>query len=219
MQSSQYCHSPKTQAPYLHKENPTDNYVSLWISGKSTVWLRMTIPTIINQLKVCQMQHNTRQGSHYSAKLDCSQSHHCLQMVEQRSVEKRAFKFASRTFAYKRLARGLSRSVSAFSSFMREYLDPVVKTHQCAQYVDDIGIAANNAADFTRNIRAVFKCNRQAGLKLTIEKCHFRFRQVDILGRTISSEGSHYKLKKFNVSRTNLDSPCRKKHFSDIWVS
>ena len=72
---------------------------------------------------------------------------------------------------------------------MREYLDPVVKAEQCAQYVDDIGIAANNATDLTRNIRAVFKWIRQAGLKLTIEKCHFGVRQVDFLGRTISSEG------------------------------
>ena len=53
-------------------------------------------------------------------------------MADRRSVEMLAFNFASRTFAYKRLAQGLSRSVSAFSSFMREYLDPVVKADQCA---------------------------------------------------------------------------------------
>ena len=117
-------------------------------------------------------------GKSFFCRLDCSQAYHCLQMADQRSVEMLAFNFASRTFAYKRLAQGLSRSVSAFSSFMREYLDPVVKADQCAQYVDDIGIAANNATDLTRNIRAVFKCIRQAGLKLTIEKCHFGVRQV-----------------------------------------
>ena len=128
-------------------------------------------------------------GKSLFCKLDCSQAYHCLQMADQRSVEMRAFNFASRTFVYKRLAQGLSRSVSAFSSFMREYLDPVVKADQCAQYVDDIGIAANNATDLTRNIRAVFKCIRQAGLKLTIEKCHFGVRQVEFLGRTISPEG------------------------------
>ena len=100
-----------------------------------------------------------------------------------------AFNFASRTFAYKRLAQGLSRSVSAFSSFRCEYLDPVVKVDQCAQYVDDIGIAANNARELTRNIRAVFQCIRNAGLKLTIGKCHFGVRQVEFLGITISSEG------------------------------
>ena len=110
-------------------------------------------------------------------------------MADQLSVEMLAFNFASRIFAYRRLAQGLSRSVSAFSIFMREYLDPVVKTDQCAQYVDDIGIAANNATDLTRNIRAVFKCICNAGLKLTIQKCHFGVRQVEFLGRTISAEG------------------------------
>ena len=110
-------------------------------------------------------------------------------MADQRSVEVLAFNFASRTFAYKRLAQGLCSYVSAFSSFMSEYLDPVVKADQCAQYVDDIGIAANNATDLIRNIRAVFKCIRQAGLKLTIEKCHFGVRQVEFLGRTISPDG------------------------------
>ena len=134
------------------------------------------------------MQHNTWQGSLF-CKLDCSQAYHCLQMADQRSVEMLVFNFASRTFAYKRLAQGLSRSVSAFSSFMCEYLDPAVKADQCAQYVDDIGIAANNATDLTRNIRAVFKCIRRTGLQLTIETCHFGVRQVEFLGRIISSEG------------------------------
>ena len=129
-------------------------------------------------------------GKSLFCKLDCSQAYHCLQMADQRSVEMLAFNFASITFACKRLAQGLSRSVSAFSSLMREYLDPVVKADQCAQYVDDIGIAANIAMDLTRNIRAVFKCIRNAGLRLTIEKCHFGVRQVEYLGRTIFFRGS-----------------------------
>ena len=108
-------------------------------------------------------------GKSLFCKPDCSQAYHCLQMADQRSVEMLAFNFASRNFAYKRLAQGHSRSVSAFSSFMRESLDPVVRADQCAQYVDDIEIAANNATDLTRNIRAVLKCIRQAGLKLTIK--------------------------------------------------
>ena len=139
-------------------------------------------------------------GKSLFCKLDCSQAYHCLQMADQRSVEMLAFIFASRSFAYKRLAQGLSRSVSAFWSFMREYLDPVVKADQCAQNVDDIGIAANNATDLTRNIRTVFQCIRNAGLKLTIEKCHFGVKQVEFLGRTISSEGvspQAHKIQKF----------------------
>ena len=91
-----------------------------------------------------------------------------MQMADQRSVEMLAFSFPSRAFAYKSLAQGNSRYVSAFSSSMRDYLDPVVKADQCAQNVDDIGIAANNATNFTGNNRAVFKCISQARFKLKI---------------------------------------------------
>ena len=43
-------------------------------------------------------------GKSLFCKLDCSQAYNCLQMADQRSVEMLAFNFASRTFAYKRLA-------------------------------------------------------------------------------------------------------------------
>ena len=65
-------------------------------------------------------------GKSLFCKLGCSQVYHCLPMADKRSVETLAFNFARRNFAYERLARGLSRSVSVFSSFLREYLDPVV---------------------------------------------------------------------------------------------
>ena len=128
-------------------------------------------------------------GKKLFCKLDCSQAYHCLPMADQRSVEMLAFNFASRTFAYRRLAQGLSRALSAFSSFMREYLDKVIKADQCAQYVDDIGIAANDADHLIKNLKATFECIRHAGLKLTMHKCHFGATEIDFLGRTITPEG------------------------------
>ena len=128
-------------------------------------------------------------GKKLFCKLDCSQAYHCLQMADQRSIEMLAFNFASRTFAYRRLAQGLSRALSAFSSFMSEYLDRVIKADQCAQYVDDIGIAANDAEHLIKNLRATFECIREAGLKLTMHKCHFGATEIDFLGRTIIPEG------------------------------
>ena len=83
-------------------------------------------------------------------------------------MELLAFNFASRTFVYRRLAEGLSRALSALSNFMREYLDTVIKADQCVQYLDNIGIAANTTEQLFRNIRAVFKCIRKAGLKMTV---------------------------------------------------
>ena len=144
---------------------------------------------IITQSALCQMQHNTWQRSHYSASLTAPKlMTACKWRTNVRWKCVHSILLAAKV-AYKRLAQGPSRSVSAFLSFMREYLDPVVKADQCAQYVDDIGSAANNATDLTRNIGAVFKCFRQAGLKLTIEKCRFGIKQVEFLGRTLSAVG------------------------------
>ena len=128
-------------------------------------------------------------GKKLFCKLDCSQAYHCLPMADQRSIEMLAFNFASRTFAYRRLAQGLGRSLSAFSSFMREYLDKVIKADQCAQYVDDIGIAANDVDHLMTNLRATFKCIQEAGLKLTMHKCHLGAKEIDFLGRTITPQG------------------------------
>ena len=63
--------------------------------------------------------------------LDCSQAYHCLQVADYQSIQMLAFNFASRTFAYRRLAQGRSRSLSVFSNFMRAYLDRPIKADQC----------------------------------------------------------------------------------------
>ena len=60
-------------------------------------------------------------GKKLFCKLNCSQAYHCLQMADQRSIELFAFNFASRKFAYRRRAQGLSRALSAFSSLMRKW--------------------------------------------------------------------------------------------------
>ena len=102
-------------------------------------------------------------GKKYFAKLDCSQAYHVLQMADPLSVQLLAFNFLSRTFAYLRLAQGLSRSVSAFSSFMRKYLYPCIVADQCFQYVDDLGTAAKTFEEFVINLEAIFECVQKTG--------------------------------------------------------
>ena len=82
---------------------------------------------------------------------------------------------------------------------MHKYLDPVVKADQYDQNVQDIGIALNNATGLDGNIPVVFNCSRQAGLKLTIEKCHLGFIQVDLRGRTISPERVSLQARKIQI--------------------
>ena len=140
-------------------------------------------------------------GKKLFCELDCSQAYHCLRNADKRTIEGLAFNFASRTFANRRLAQGLSRALSAFFSFD---LDRVLKTDQCAQYVDNFGIAANDVDQLTKNLRSTFECIREAGLKLTMNKCHFGASlKNNFLGTTITPEG--VKLQKERI--TNFQIP------------
>ena len=140
-------------------------------------------------------------------------------MADQTSVELLAFNFASRKSAYLRLAQGLSRALSAFSSFMRKYLDTVIKADHCAQNVDDISISANTTEQLIRNNRADFKCIHKAVLKLTVEKCHFGVTQVEFLGQKDHPGRSSYaRSQSCQVLVKNLNPKVKKTSPKDYWV-
>ena len=128
-------------------------------------------------------------GKKFFAKLDCSQAFHVVRMADLESIQLLAFNFESRTYAFQRLAQGLSRSVSSFSSFMRKYLDPCIAADYCFQYVDDVGSAAETPEELVDNLREVFKCIDKSGLRLTIKKCEFGLEKISFLGNSITSQG------------------------------
>ena len=70
-------------------------------------------------------------GKTLFTKLDCSQAYHCVQMADPLSVQLLSFNFASRTYAYTRLAQGINKSVTGFSSFVRSYLDSCLAANLC----------------------------------------------------------------------------------------
>ena len=157
----------------------------------------MSTPTTIIRSPPWQTQHNFWQESLSSASLISSR----LILVcgwRTRNQWKRLHSTSSLELLLTKYLQKVSADLCLlFSSFMREYSDTVVEAHQCAQYVDDIGIANNNATCLTRNIRAVFKCICQTGMKLTKEKCYFG-------GRPLSSlVGLFHQKKKFNASAKN----------------
>ena len=146
-------------------------------------------------------------GKKYFCKLDCSQAYHCLQRADEQSIQLLAFNFGSRTFAYLLLAQGLNRSLSAFNSTIREYLDALVKADKCAQDVDDIGIAANNVDELIINIEAVFQQIQKAGLKLSMSKCAFGHPKIEFLGRSITTKGIAPLEDKIDKFLNNLKTP------------
>ena len=96
---------------------------------------------------------------------------------------------------------------------MRKYMDRVVKTDQFAQYVDDIGLAANNATDLTRFIRAVFKFIRLEGLTLTIEKAILESDKTNFVAKLLHQKELRRKLGRFTFLLTNSNAPNQNKHY------
>ena len=88
--------------------------------------------------------------------------------------------------------------------FSRKYFDSVVKADQCAQNVDDIGLAANTPQQFIKNLRAVFQRLRQ----LSMANCLLGLQEGDFLGTIQSKEPAPQKqkiaksLKKFKIPRS-----------------
>ena len=122
-------------------------------------------------------------------KFDYSQAYHCVQMADDRSVQLLAFNFASRTYAYKCLAQGLSKSMTGFSAFIHHYLDPCLAANFCTQYMDDIGSAVKNFDELIPNLRKIFECIRRSGLKLSPVKCKIGTHKIKFLGKYITPDG------------------------------
>ena len=128
-------------------------------------------------------------GKKYFCKLDCSEAYHCIPMADEQSVQLLSFNFGSRSFAFLRLAQGLNRSLSASTSVVREYFATLVEADRCAQNADDFGIAAHTLEELITNLELVFQQLDKAGLKLSMGKCEFGQKQIEYLGKTISSTG------------------------------
>ena len=110
-------------------------------------------------------------------------------MADEQPIQKLSVNFDSLTFTYKRLAKDLKCSLSALTCFVREYRDPVVKTDRCAQYVDDVGLAANTRDQPIKNIERVLQCIGKAELKPSMDTCLLVWKKNEFRGKTISSEG------------------------------
>ena len=128
-------------------------------------------------------------GKTLFTKLDCSQAYHCLHMADPLSVQLLSFNFASRTYAYTRLAQGLNKSVTGFSSFFRFYLDSCLAAILGTQFMDDLGSGVETLEQMIPNLRQTFDCLRKSGLRLTPQKCEFGMTSNNFLGNTITPQG------------------------------
>ncbi|XP_037521344.1 uncharacterized protein K02A2.6-like [Rhipicephalus sanguineus] len=87
-------------------------------------------------------------------------------------------------FAYNRLAFGIAFAPSLFQRRLEFILQGLPRVNV---YLDDIIIAEKQNDDYT--LRRVFERLRDDGLKLKLDKCRFREKQVPFLGHKIDATG------------------------------
>ena len=92
----------------------------------------------------------------------------CSSLADAQSVQLLAFNFFSRTFAFTRLAQGLSRFVSVFTAFVRKYLDACIAEDKCFKYGDILGTIAQTFEELLNNSRRILLCIRKFVVKLNI---------------------------------------------------
>ena len=102
--------------------------------------------------------------------------------------------FVSRIFVYLRLAQGLSQRRSAFSSFLRNYMDIWIAVDQWFHQVDDFGRAAHVLENLVLCLVKNLTCIRRSILsKLTMSNREIGRTEITFLWYTSFSEESAQK--------------------------
>ena len=104
------------------------------------------------------------------------------------STKYTAFNTYFGTFKFSRLPMGLKTSPNSFQLLMGRVLNGLsFKSTLC--YLDDVLIFSETYDQHMKDLQEVFDRFRQAGLKLSPQKCTFAQRRTIFLGSEMSSEG------------------------------
>jgi hypothetical protein len=130
---------------------------------------------------------DTLEGAKYFSSLDLSQGYYQVPMAHK-DVEKTAFTTRQGQFEFLRMPFGLCSAPSTFQRLMHTILRNE-NWKQCLIYLDDILIFGKTLEEHTSRLRTVLQRFREAGLKLSPEKCTFLKQEVEYLGHVVNKEG------------------------------
>ena len=94
---------------------------------------------------------------------------------------------------------GLRNAAAHFQQCMAvEVLNGLVNV-DCELYLDDVLVHARSEDQFLERLRKILDRFEKRGLVLSPSKCSFGMSEVEILGHTINSEGSHFSREKLDT--------------------
>ena len=125
----------------------------------------------------------------FFSKLDATQAYHAVKLADERSIQLLSFSFESRVFAYTRLAQGLNRASTAFSSFVRQHLAANIAADWAASFMDDICSTTESFPQHLDALDHIFASIGRSGLRLSMKKCEFGVAEIKFLGWTVSKHG------------------------------
>lgn len=129
----------------------------------------------------------TLQGSEYFSSIDLSNAYYQVE-VNEADKEKTAFATRRGQFEFNRMPFGLSGAPSTFQRMMSIILR-AENWRQCIIYLDDVLIFAKNFDQHIDRLQNVFQRLREAGIKLSPNKCSLFQTELKFLGHIITKNG------------------------------
>ena len=74
----------------------------------------------------------------------------------------------------------------------------------CELYLDDCIVHAKSVDEYIGNLREVFSRFRNSGLTLNPSKCQLGLTQVEYVGHTIDSDGTHFTMTQASLRQTSM---------------
>lgn len=125
--------------------------------------------------------------NNYFSVIDLKSGFHQIPL-EEKDVEKTAFKINNGKYEFLRLPFGLRNAPSIF----QRALDDILRDHIgkiCYVYIDDIIVFSKDPETHFENLRKIFLTLQNANMKVQLDKCEFLKTEVEFLGFIVSSQG------------------------------
>ena len=135
-------------------------------------------------------------GNKFFSTLDMQKGYYQVKMSDK-SIEKTAFSCHEGHFEFNRMPFGLCGAPCTFQKIVQDILaNDNYKT--CLAYLDNIIIFGRTLEEHNERLFHVLSKLREAGVKLSKEKCIFAQRKVRFLGHVITEDGIHTDPEKTN---------------------
>jgi len=108
--------------------------------------------------------------------------------IDEKDKHKTAFVTTDGLFEFNRLSFGLTTAPSTFQQLADAILGNM-KWNGAMTYLDDILVYGKNLEEHNYNLKKVLSQLKATGLKLKPSKCQFAYKEITVLGHTISEQG------------------------------